>query len=180
VHSVSVRHAHLYFILTHSQKLVSDFGMANRIWLMKTEPETYSILDLEKNKTTWWEGVRNYQARNFMANEMTVGDVVFFYHSSCEPPGIVGLAEVSKAAAPDQTQFDKKSDYYDKASTLEKPRWQCVQVKFKQKFSKPLTLAEIREDKRLKTMLLIRPGQRLSIQPVTSQEYKILLSILEK
>jgi predicted RNA-binding protein with PUA-like domain len=147
---------------------------------MKSEPETYSIEDLEKNKTTWWEGVRNYQARNFMMNEMKVGDTVLFYHSNCEPPGIVGLAEVSKASQADQTQFDKKSEYYDKASTQENPRWHCVQVKFRKKFSLPLSLGQIRDEKRLKTMLLIRRGQRLSIQPVTSQEYQVLLSLLEK
>ncbi|MBX9768795.1 MAG: EVE domain-containing protein [Bdellovibrionales bacterium] len=147
---------------------------------MKSEPETYSIQNLEKDKTTWWEGVRNYRARNFMMKEMEVGDTVLFYHSNCEPPGIVGIAEVSQAAAPDKTQFDKKSEYYDKAAPPEKPRWMCVQVKFKKKFGKILSLPVIKAEKRLKGMALVQAGQRLSVQPVTAAEYKIILSLLEK
>ena len=147
---------------------------------MKSEPDTYSIQDLEKSKTTWWEGVRNYQARNFMMQEMQLGDTVLFYHSSCDVPGIVGLAEVCALAEPDQTQFDRKSDYFEPAATKEKPRWFCVQVKFKKRLSKPLTLEDIRQEKRLKTMLLIQRGQRLSIQPVTAGEFKVIQSLLEK
>lgn len=147
---------------------------------MKSEPETYSIQDLENQKTTWWEGVRNYQARNFMMKEMAIGDTILFYHSNCEPPGIVGLAEVSHLAAPDKTQFDKKSEYYDKAATPEKPRWMCVEVKFKKKFARILSLPEIRSDKRLKDMALVQAGQRLSVQPVTPPEFKILSSLLKE
>ena len=99
-------------------------------WLMKSEPDVFSIDDLKKQKQTTWDGVRNYQARNFMMNDMQVGDLVLFYHSNAKPPGIAGLATVSKKAEPDPTQFDKKSEYFDPKATKEKPRWFCVKVKF--------------------------------------------------
>lgn len=138
---------------------------------MKSEPDVFSIDDLKKSKTTPWEGVRNYQARNYMMKEMKVGDEVLFYHSSTDPSGIFGLATVSKKAFPDVTQFDKKSEYYDPKATKEKPIWYCVEVKYQATFKKPLTLHEIKKTSALKNMLVIKKGQRLSIQPVTEDDF---------
>jgi predicted RNA-binding protein with PUA-like domain len=142
---------------------------------MKSEPEVYSIDDLAADKKTWWEDVRNYQARNFMMNDMQLGDVVLFYHSNAEPPGIAGLAEVCEKAQPDQNQFDKKSEYYDAKASPEKPIWFCVQVKFIKKFKKLLPLDSLKKEKQLSTMLLLKKGQRLSVQPVTKLEYQHIL-----
>jgi predicted RNA-binding protein with PUA-like domain len=131
----------------------------------------FSIQDLKKNKTTLWEGVRNYQARNFMVS-MQVDDPVLFYHSSCEVPGVAGLAVVSKTAVPDPAQFDKKSEYYDAKATKEKPIWHCVEVKFVNEFNAVISLEQIKQDKKLATMLVIKKGQRLSIQPATKAEFE--------
>lgn len=141
-------------------------------WLMKTEPDVFSIEDLKKNSTTLWEGVRNYQARNFMMKDMCVGDLVLFYHSNATPPGIAGIAKISKNAVPDPTQFDKKSEYYDPKATLTKPNWFCVEVKFVKKFSNLISLDELKKDKKLENMLVIKKGQRLSIQPVNEKEFE--------
>lgn len=151
--------------------------MAKKYWLMKSEPDTYSIDQLQKDKTTWWEGVRNYQARNFMMKEMTPGDLVLFYHSSCEVPGVAGLAEISKSAEADRLQFDKKSDYYDEKATKEKPIWFCTQVKFVEKVKSYVSLEQIRKDKKLQDMLVIQKGSRLSIQPVSETDYKHILKL---
>jgi predicted RNA-binding protein with PUA-like domain len=151
---------------TKSKKVESK-----KYWLMKTEPNVFSIQDLKKNKTTLWEGVRNYQARNFMVS-MEVGDDVLFYHSSCEVPGVAGLAVVSKKAVPDPLQFDKKSEYYDPKATKEKPIWHCVEVKFVTEFNDIVSLEQIKKDKKLATMLVIKKGQRLSIQPVIESEFE--------
>ena len=145
-----------------------------KYWLMKSEPETYSIDTLKKEKKSLWDGIRNYQARNFMMKDMTVGDQVLFYHSNTKPPGIAGLAEISKPAQPDPTAFDKKSQYYDEKSTKENPRWHCVEVKYKSTFNNYVTLDDVKQTKSLKDMLLVRKGQRLSIQPVTKKEYDLL------
>ena len=142
-----------------------------RYWLMKSEPDVFSIDDLAKQKSTLWEGVRNYQARNFMMNDMQVGDEVLFYHSSAEPPGVAGVAQIVGAAVPDPTQFDKKSEYYDPKASKDKPIWNCVKVGFKSKFSQLLPLEELRSEKSLAQMQLLKKGQRLSIQPVTTQEF---------
>lgn len=142
-----------------------------RYWLMKSEPDVYSIETLKADKTGWWEGVRNYQARNYMTQDMQPGDLVLFYHSSCEPPGVAGLATVTKAAEPDKTQFDKKSEYYEPKATKEKPMWFCVEVGFKAKFKNFVPLDELRETKALKDMLVLKKGMRLSIQPVTEKEF---------
>ena len=142
-----------------------------RYWLMKTEPDVFSIDDLKKNKTTLWEGVRNYQARNHMMS-MKVGDGVLLYHSSAETIGVAGLAVISKVAAPDPSQFDKKSEYYEKAATKEKPRWFCPEVKFSEKFKKVITLDEIKNDPELSSMLVIKRGQRLSVQPVERKDFE--------
>lgn len=146
--------------------------MAKSYWLMKSEPDVYSIDHLKKDKTTWWEGVRNYQARNFMTQDMQPGDEVLFYHSNAEPPGVAGLAVVSKAAAPDPTQFDAKSDFYDEKSSKEAPRWMCVQVGFIAKFPQLVSLENLRQEKSLKDMLVLKKGQRLSVQPVTKAEFE--------
>lgn len=142
---------------------------------MKSEPDVFSIDDLKREKTTLWEGVRNYQARNFMMKDMQVGDQVLFYHSNAEPPGIAGIAEVSKLAAPDPLQFDKKSEYYDKKATKEKPIWYCVEVKFKEKFESIFTLAEIKADRNLQNMMVVRKGSRLSINPVDKKDFDYIL-----
>lgn len=147
-------------------------------WLMKSEPDVFSIDDLQKKKVSLWDGVRNYQARNFMMNDMKVGDGVLFYHSSCETPGIAGLAKVATAATPDPSQFDKKSEYYDPKATEEKPRWFCVKVEFVKKWNDVLSLETIRQTPALKTMLVLRKGQRLSIQPVTSAEYNAISKLV--
>jgi len=148
--------------------------MARRYWLIKSEPSAYSIDDLKRDKSTFWEGVRNYQARNFMMKEMSVGDQALFYHSSAEPPGAVGIAEVSGPAEPDPTQFDASDSHYDPKATPANPIWHCVQVKFKQKFIRQVSLPELRERKDLQNMVLLRKGSRLSIQPVTEQEFRLV------
>lgn len=148
-----------------------------KYWLMKSEPDVYSIDTLAKDKTTWWEGVRNYQARNFMTQQMTEGDLVLFYHSNAEPPGIAGVAKISKSAEPDKTQFSKKSDYYDAKATVEKPQWQCVQVEFVSKFARLVSLPELRTTKALEDMVVLQKGSRLSIQPVDKKHFNLILKL---
>lgn len=137
---------------------------------MKSEPDEFSIDDLQKRKKEPWTGVRNYQARNFM-RAAKVNDAVLFYHSNCTEPGIVGLARVSKVAFTDPTQFDPKSDYYDAKSDKVNPRWSCIEVSFVQKFKNVITLPQLRENKKLRSMLILRPGNRLSVTPVELSEY---------
>lgn len=149
-------------------------------WLMKSEPNVFSIDDLKNapRKTEPWDGIRNYQARNFMRDDMKKGDVVLFYHSNCAEPGIVGLAEIaSKAAYPDPTQFDKKSKYHDPKSDPENPRWLLVDVKYRRKLKKPVTLKAIKEHKVLKDMKVAQRGMRLSIQPVEKKHAEIVLKL---
>lgn len=145
-----------------------------KYWLMKSEPSEFSIDDLAKVQTARWTGVRNYQARNFMTQQMSVGDLVLFYHSNAEPSGVAGVARVSAAAAPDPTQFEKKSDYFDAKSTKESPRWFCVEVEFVKKLPGVISLAEIKANPKLAKMEVLRKGNRLSIQPVTAAEFKEL------
>jgi len=149
-----------------------------RYWLMKSEPDEVSIDDLARapKQTTPWFGVRNYQARNFM-REMEVGDRVLFYHSSCPEPGIAGIAEVSKLAYPDASQFDRKGKYYDAKATRENPRWYNVDVRALRK-TRLLPLSELREQKGLAGMRLLRPGNRLSITPVSAQEWRLIGKLL--
>ncbi|MEP6941557.1 MAG: EVE domain-containing protein [Betaproteobacteria bacterium] len=144
-----------------------------RHWLMKSEPDDVSIDDLAAmpKKTVAWYGVRNYQARNFMRDQMQVGDLVFFYHSSCPEPGIAGIARVSKLAYPDASQFDRKSKYFDAKATPEAPRWYNVEVTLVKK-TRLISLAEMRADKELATMIVLQRGNRLSITPVTAKEWK--------
>ena len=148
-----------------------------RYWLMKSEPSDYSIDDLARDRTASWWGVRNYQARNFMRDDMRVGDRAFFYHSSCDEPGIVGIVEVAARAHPDTTQFERKSKYYDAASTREKPRWVNVDVRFVSR-TRLITLEELRRHKALAKMRVLQRGNRLSITPVEAAEWKHINAML--
>jgi len=149
-------------------------------WLMKSEPDEFSIDDLAKapNQSTPWFGVRNYQARNFMRDEMRVGDRAFFYHSSCPEPGIVGIVEIARLAYPDATQFDPKSEYYDAKSTREAPRWVNVDVRLVKK-TRLVGVPELRATRGLEDMVTLRRGNRLSITPVTAAEWKIVEKLLK-
>jgi predicted RNA-binding protein with PUA-like domain len=144
--------------------------MAKRYWLMKSEPDTYSIDDLERDGTTHWDGVRNYKARNNM-RAMQVGDEVLFYHSSASPPGVVGVARVCRDAYPDPAQFDEKSKYHDAKSTREEPRWDMVDVEFVAKAKETVGLPEIKAEAALADMELVRYG-RLSVQSVKKEEFE--------
>ena len=150
-----------------------------KYWLMKTEPTTYSIEDLEKesNQTTCWEGVRNYQARNLLRDDIQEGDRVLFYHSACKEPAVVGTAVVSRPGYPDSHAFDKRSKYYDAKSDPDNPRWYMVDVKLEKKFDAPVTLASLREKASLKEMVLLQKGSRLSVQPVKKKEFDIVLKM---
>lgn len=138
---------------------------APRYWLMKSEPDVFSIDDLAQKKRSPWDGVRNFQARNHM-RAMRVGDVVLFYHSSCEPKGVVGVARVEREAYPDHTQFDPKSDHFDERSTKDAPRWDMVDVAFVEKLPSIVTLEAMKSDAALRGMLVTQRGSRLSVQPV--------------
>ena len=151
--------------------------MAKRCWLMKTEPETFSIDDLARVKIEPWTGVRNFQARNLMRDQMNVGDDVLFYHSSCEPPGIAGLARVARTGVVDETQFDPESKYFDPTADRADPRWICVDVEFVAKLPALIPLATLRATKGLEDMALLRRGMRLSVQPVTAAEQKIIVKM---
>ena len=146
-------------------------------WLMKTEPDEFSIDDLKRKKVEPWSGVRNYQARNYMRDGMRKGDGVLFYHSSCAVPGIAGIAEVATDAYPDPTQFDPRSDYFDAGSKRDAPRWLLVDVKFKRKLKRVIALSELKDRKALKDMILLRPGNRLSVSPVSEAEWNDVLSL---
>ncbi len=150
-----------------------------RYWLMKSEPDDFSIDDLMRaaKKTTPWFGVRNYQARNYMRDEMQLGDQALFYHSSCEVPGIAGIVEIARLAYPDATQFDYKSRYFDPKSTRAKPRWFNVDVRLAKK-TRLVPLTELREYPQLADMRLLQRGNRLSITPVEPEEWKFIMSVL--
>lgn len=148
----------------------------SQYWLMKSEPDVYSVDTLAKEKIGTWEGVRNFQARNHM-RAMKKGDLAFFYHSSCEPPGVAGLMRIHREAYPDVTQFDPKSEYYDAKSKREKPYWDRVDVELIEKFPKFVELAAIRADATFEGMLLIKRGMRLSVQPVSEQHFKKILKL---
>ncbi|MCH9045917.1 MAG: EVE domain-containing protein [SAR324 cluster bacterium] len=144
-----------------------------RCWLMKSEPSAFSIEDLKNapNGTDHWDGIRNYQARNLMRDEMKRGDRVLFYHSSADPTAVVGTARVVREAYPDHTALDPDSKYFDPKSMSENPRWVMVDIQFESQFAVPLTLAELRKLPQLHDMMLLKKGQRLSIQPVTEEEF---------
>ncbi|MCD5381753.1 MAG: EVE domain-containing protein [Candidatus Pacebacteria bacterium] len=147
-------------------------------WLMKSEPSCYSIDDLARDGVEPWDGVRNYQARNLMRDDMQVGDIAFFYHSNAKEIGIVGLMTIASAAYPDPTQFDKQEDHYDPKSTKENPRWLLVDVKFKQKFTDIIPLAVLKNDPAFADMALTQKGMRLSVQPVKEKHYKKIMKMV--
>jgi predicted RNA-binding protein with PUA-like domain len=150
-----------------------------KFWLFKSEPTTYGIDHLARDQVTAWTGVRNYQARNFMRDEMNAGDRGFFCHSSCEEPGIVGIVEIARAAYPDATQFNRRSQYYDAGATKDHPRWFNVDLKFVGKI--PLIgLPALRAHKALAKMQILQRGSRLSITPVTPAEWECIMRLLEK
>lgn len=153
--------------------------MSKNYWLLKSEPQTFSIDDLIRspNQSSKWDGVRNYKARNYIRDGMKVNDFCFFYHSSCPEPAIVGIAEVIKAADVDKTAFDPKSEYYDPKSTPDKPRWYQVTVAFREKLKQPITLKAMRENPKLANMILLRKGNRLSVMPLTRQEWQSILNM---
>ena len=154
--------------------------MAKKYWLMKSEPSSYSIDDLKRDGKTCWDGVRNYQARNYMRDEMKKDDLVLFYHSSTEPIGIVGIARVCKEAYPDNTAWDEKHHHFDPRSTRDNPVWMMVDIEFQEKFSEVVTLATLKETQGLDRLLVIRPGQRLSIQPVKAEHFNIIVELGKK
>ena len=144
---------------------------------MKSEPDVYSIDDMQRDGREMWDSIRNYQARNMMRDDMRIGDEIFFYHSNCKEPAIVGITKVASEPYPDPVQFDKKSRYFDVKSDEENPRWILVDVEFVRKFSRPITLAEIKAEKSLQDMILARKGNRLSIMPVEKKHWNKILSL---
>lgn len=155
--------------------------MAVQYWLMKTEPTTYSIDDLarEKKQTTCWEGVRNYQARNLLRDEIKKGDRVLFYHSACKEPAVVGTAIVCKSGYPDSFAFDPDSKYYDPKSEPDDPTWYLVDIKLECRFDQPVTLKDLRQRTGLKEMMLLQKGSRLSVQPVKKKEFDTILKMAD-
>jgi len=153
-----------------------------KYWLMKSEPTAFSIDDLAKapKKTTYWDGVRNYQARNFMRDEMKIGDQVLYYHSNTKPAGVVGVCEVVKEGYPDFSAFDPEDKHYDPKSNSEKPTWIMVDIKLKKKFKATVTLTEMKENKKLQDMKLVQRGNRLSVMPVAKKEFDEILKMSEK
>lgn len=148
-------------------------------WLMKSEPDVFGIDDLagQPRKTEHWDGVRNYQARNMMRDEMKKGDQVFFYHSNCKEPGIVGIGEVVKEGYPDHTAFDPKEKYYDPKSDPDNPRWYMVDIKYVRKFDRTITLQELKQEKAVAGMKLLARGNRLSVMPVSKKEWQHILKM---
>ena len=153
--------------------------MSIKYWLVKSEPSVFSIDDLakSKNQTTFWDGIRNYQARNFIRDEMKLGDKVLFYHSNTDPNAIVGVCEVVKEAYPDSTAFDSKNDHFDPKSKKDSPTWFMIDIKLVKKFKREITLAEIKSNKLLQKMRLVQPGNRLSVMPVTKDEYDEIIRL---
>ena len=146
-------------------------------WLMKSEPDVFGIDDLKRVKKEPWDGVRNYQARNYMRDEMKKGDKILFYHSKTDVPGVVGIMEVSKEAFPDHTSWDKKSKYFDPKSSEENPRWFMIEVKYVSKFPRTVSLQEMKDMKPLSEMKILQKGNRLSITPVTKVEFDHIVKV---
>ena len=146
-------------------------------WLMKSEPDAYSMDDLARDKKTYWDGVRNYQARNFMRDQMKPGDLVFFYYSNAEPPGIAGIAKVASEGYPDPSAFDPKDRHYDPDSKKEKPTWYVIELGYVKKFKKLIPLEQLRKVQGLEKMPLLQRGQRLSVQPVSAKEWKLICDL---
>ena len=153
--------------------------MPKKYWLLKSEPNAFSIDDLanEKNKTTCWDGVRNYQARNFIRDDMQVGDGVLFYHSNAKPPAVVGTAKIVKESYPDFTAFDKNSKHFDEKSKQDEPRWFMVDIQLDKKFKRPVPLDELKSLKSLEGMALLQKGSRLSVQPVSKPHFEIIVKL---
>lgn len=147
--------------------------MAKKYWLVKSEPSVFSWDDLKKskNQTTFWDGVRNYQARNYLRDEIKLGDLVLFYHSNAEPLAVMGVCEVVKEGYPDHTQFDPENIHYDEKANPANPTWYMVDVKLKTDFKRPVTLEQIKANPKLKNMKLVQKGNRLSVMPVTKEEF---------
>ncbi len=156
--------------------------MAKKYWLFKSEPNAFSIDDLDKSrgKRTYWDGVRNYQARNFLRDEIRKGDGVLFYHSNADPLAIVGYCEVVKEGYPDHTQFDPDNKHFDPTTLQKEPRWYMVDIKLVEKFKHSVTLKETKENAKLKDMRLIQRGNRLSVMPITKKEWDEILKLGEK
>ncbi len=154
--------------------------MPRRYWLMKCEPEAYTIGDLERDRSTTWEGVRNYQARNLLRDDMRVGDGVLFYASNAEPSGVAGLAEIVRAGFPDPTAWRRGHEYYDPASTEAKPVWYSVEIGFVERFDATLPLATLKATRGLEKMMVTQKGSRLSVQPVTRAEYDIVVRLARR
>ena len=150
--------------------------MARRYWLLKSDPETFGLVDLKKSpkKTTMWDGVRNYQARNHLRDDFRVGDGVLFYHSQIQPPAVVATAEVVRSGYPDPTQFDRRSPSFDPKARKDEPRWFAVDFRLDREFTRPVALTEMRGVRGLEKMILLRKGSRLSVQPVTAGEWRIV------
>ena len=148
-------------------------------WILKSEPDVFSIDDLKARpgKTEPWDGIRNYQARNFIRDGMQPGDLAFFYHSSCGTPGIAGIVKITGKPRPDPTAFDRRSEYYDGGSTPDNPRWYLVDVRFKRKLRRVIPLAELKPHPALKDLKLLQRGNRLSVMPVTREEWDYILSL---
>lgn len=148
-----------------------------RCWLVKAEPDCYSIDDLKRDRKTFWDGVRNYQARNFMRDDMRVGDGVLFYHSGAEPPGVVGVARVCKAGYPDHTALDPKQQHYDPKASKDNPIWMMVDVEFVEKFPRVVSLKEMKERADLEGMSVLQRGQRLSVMPIEPRQFEIVCAM---
>lgn len=149
--------------------------MSTKYWLMKCEPSAYAIEDLERDGKTSWEGVRNYQARNFMRDQMEAGDKVLFYASNADPPGVTGIAEIVKEAYPDQFAFQKKHDYFDPKSDPKNPTWYMVDIGFVERFADTVSLSELKDEPKLAGMMVTQKGSRLSVQPVERDHYQAVV-----
>lgn len=154
--------------------------MAIKYWLMKSEPNAYSIDDLVKDKKTHWDGVRNYQARNFMRDDMKKGDKVLFYHSNAKPTAVVGICEIVKEGYPDFTAFDPEDKHFDPKSKEDKPTWIMVDIKLESKLARPVTLEEIKENPKLQNMRLVQRGNRLSVMPAEKKEFNEIIKMSKK
>lgn len=150
-------------------------------WLLKSEPSEFSIDDLEASpeRKTCWDGVRNYQARNFLRDAMTVGDLVFFYHSNCAEPGIAGIAQIVSAAYPDHTAFDPTDKHFDAASNPTEPRWYMVDIRYERGLERPISLKELKQykDSELRDLALLRRGNRLSVMPISAEQWKFIVEL---
>ncbi len=148
-----------------------------RYWLMKSEPNVYSIHDLERDQSTHWDGVRNYQARNFMRDDMKVGDRVLYYHSNADPPGVAGIAEVAREGYADHTAFDPTDKHFDAKSDPDNPRWMMVDIRHVETFGQIVSLAALKDDSELEDMLVVQRGQRLSVQPVEAAHFERVVAL---